>query len=157
MEGKVDKRIVKSILVAFGIIVAILLVVGTILIIFNKQVNDAKENTEKRAACMNEGKCWINNECQICEKDIPKQNALDYINEVEIYVMLGLVDSDYNEIEEGTYTVKELSDLGVVAKGEKPSSTGIVTIDYKGAVEEASLEFGNYKVYYDGKDAEIVK
>ena len=71
--------------------------------------------------------------------------------------MLNIVDSNAIEIKEGTYKIDSLTLLGVEFKGEKPTF-GIVTINNKGAVSEAWLEFNETKVYYSlisGK-AEIV-
>ena len=71
MNGKVDKTIVKSILVAFGIIAAICCVVAIIIhIIDTKNAEKEEENYRKsiedtqRAYCMNEGGCWVDGECQ---------------------------------------------------------------------------------------------
>ena len=65
MEGKVDKTIVKSILVAFGIIVAIIIIISVIIGILSAQANDSAKTTNERANCMNIGGCWVNDECQV--------------------------------------------------------------------------------------------
>lgn len=159
MEGKVDKTIVKSILVAFGIIVAICTIIGIIINIINKENTKVQKNTEAKAVCLNKGGYWINNECQnsinseTSKKGAAESSALGYIDAVEKQVLLAEVDSDAEKIDEGIYTVKQLFDLGVEVKGDKPYSSGIVTINNIGDVEEAVLEYDDYKVYYDGRKA----
>ena len=164
MEGKIDKTIVKSILAAFGIIVVICIVLGIIINIINKENTKSQENTAARAACINEGKCFINGECVECDskyvensetakKGAAESRALGYIDAVEKQVMLAEVEEDAESIDEGIYTVKQLFDLGVEVYDKKPYSSGIVKINRIGAVEEATLEYDDYNVYYDGRKA----
>lgn len=69
MEGKVDKTIVKSILVAWWLNFAILLSIGLIAfgiimnIVSEKNTKSNEKNSE-RAICINNGGCWVNNRCQ---------------------------------------------------------------------------------------------
>ncbi len=87
------------------------------------------------------------------KKGAKESSALGYIDAAEKQVMLAQVDTTATKIPTGTYTVATLDTLKVEVKGEEPKSTGVVKFNVKGAVEEAWLEFDDYKVYYDGSKA----
>ena len=80
-----------------------------------------------------------------------ESSALDYIDVVEKQCMLSEVDSELQKIESGKYLVNDLKSLGVESRSEEPKTNGVVIIDNKCAVDEAWLQFGDYKVYYDGR------
>lgn len=72
MEGKVDKTIVKSIIAAWWINLAIcIFIVWLIFVgiyIYNKGKDKAEEDkqAEIRANCLNQGLCYYNNGCHSC-------------------------------------------------------------------------------------------
>lgn len=100
----------------------------------------------------------ILNVIDTARKGAKESSALGYIDAVEKQVMLAEVDTAAVKIAAGTYTVESLTNAGVEVKGEMPAATGYVTIDTKGAVTKAWLEYdnGNYKVYYDLDEGKAV-
>ena len=103
----------------------------------------------------------ILNVIDTARKGAKESSALGYVDAVEKQVMLAEVDTAAVKIptsESGAiYSVESLTNAGVEVKGEAPKTTdnavGFVTIDKKGAVTAAWLEYDNYKVYYDGTKA----
>lgn len=95
----------------------------------------------------------ILNVIDTARKGAKESSALGYIDAVEKQVMLAEVDTASVKIAAGTYSVTSLTNAGVEVKGEMPADEGIVTIDAKGAVTKAWLEYDNYNVYYDGTKA----
>lgn len=89
-------------------------------------------------------------------KGAKESSALGYVDAVEKQVMLAQVDTTATKIEAGTYSVSSLTAAGVEVKGEAPENDGIVTIDSKGAVTAAWLDFDNYKVLYRGSTGKAV-
>lgn len=95
----------------------------------------------------------ILNVVETARKGAKESSTLGYIDAVEKQVMISLTKG--NPIEPDTYTVEQLTDLGVNVKGDKPSKDSYFTIDKKGRVTEGwvTYEESDYKIYYDGKDA----
>ena len=98
------------------------------------------------------------------KKGAKESSALGYIDAVEKQVMMAEVDTTATKIPSGTYAVSTLTTLKVDVKGEQPqgansgdANDGIVTINEKGAVSAAWLEFDDYNVYFDGKKAVATK
>ena len=98
----------------------------------------------------------ILNVIDTARKGAKESSALGYIDAVEKQVMLAQVDATATKINAGTYSVQELATAGVEIKGETPKSNGVVTIDTKGAVTKAWLEYDAYKVYYNLSDGKAV-
>ena len=88
------------------------------------------------------------------KKGAKESSVLGYVDAVEKQVMTVKVKNQ-TSIEAGTYTVAQLSTLGVAIKGDKPTDTSVFTINNKGKVIEgwATFEGDNYKIYYDGRSA----
>ena len=95
----------------------------------------------------------ILNVIDTARKGAKESSALGYVDAVEKQVMLAEVESTATKITAGTYSVSQLTTLKVDVKGETPKTDGVVTLDSKGAVTAAWLEYDNYKVYYDGEKA----
>lgn len=85
-----------------------------------------------------------------------ESSALSYVDAVEKQYMLSQIDSEAIKMEPGRYIVKNLTELGVNAKGNEARANGVVIIDTDGAVDEAWLQFGDYKVYYNGTTAKAL-
>ena len=83
-----------------------------------------------------------------------ESSALGYVDAVEKQVLLNDVDSKatatqrFNLNAVYSYTKAQLDSKGVTVKGKAPSS-GTVIIGTDGQVVEATLQFGDYNVYYD--------
>ena len=94
----------------------------------------------------------ILNVIDTARKGAKESSALGYVDAVEKQIMLAEVESTATKITAGTYSVSELTTLKVEIKGETPKNDGVVTIDSKGAVTKAWLEYDDYKVYYSLAD-----
>ena len=97
----------------------------------------------------------ILNVIDTAKKGSKESSVLGYVDAVEKQVMMSEVDSSANKIPAGTYTVEQLTELGINVKGEKPAGTSVVIIDERGRVTEmwATFEDSDYKIYYNGKYA----
>ena len=74
-----------------------------------------------------------------------KSSALGYIDAVEKQVAVNELDTSKTKIIDKTYTVEELTDLGVTVKGEMPTKESSLTLE-KGIVKTCSLTIGKYKI-----------
>lgn len=87
-------------------------------------------------------------------KGAKESSTLGYIDAVEKKYMMAQVNASANKLRPGTYTVAQLSTLGVNIKGDKPDDSSVIVINNKGQVTTAWITFGkDYKIYYDGKSA----
>jgi type IV pilus assembly protein PilA len=78
------------------------------------------------------------------KKGASEQSALGYIDAVEKQIIVNELDSSSKDIEDGYYSISELTDLGVSVKGTLPDD-GIITIS-GGKVTDYVLGIGNYVV-----------
>ena len=82
-------------------------------------------------------------------KSAARSSALGYVEAIEY-------NNGFAELEQAGYTKItgddiDISDINIKLKGKKPSS-GIVTINSSGKVENATLCINNYTVVYENKD-----
>lgn len=74
-----------------------------------------------------------------------KASALGYIDAVEKQVAVNELDISKIKVTNQTYTVEELTSLGVKVKGEKPTNESSLTLE-KVIVKACSLIIGKYKI-----------
>jgi type IV pilus assembly protein PilA len=91
---------------------------------------------------------------ETARKGSAESSALGYIDAVEKQIAINTLDSSKTQLVDGTYTVKELTNVGVTVKGESPEYTeknkSWVKIK-NNQVVDYSLKFDEYVVNYDEK------